>query len=98
MVRFETSNGQLRAIFAGRLDTQTCKEMSGQIDKELGASGTTVVYDLGGVDFVSSAFLRLCIMAAKAKGTGFSVANVTPQVMSVFKMAGLDSAFKVTGV
>jgi anti-anti-sigma factor len=98
MVQFETSAGQLRVTFAGRLDTKTCKEITEQVEKELGTAGATVTFDLSGVDFVSSAFLRICICAAKQKAAGFSVVNVTPQVMAVFKMAGLDSAFKVTGV
>lgn len=98
MVNFQTSGNQLRVTFSGRLDTQACKEMGGQIDKELGAGATAVVFDLVQVNYVCSAFLRICISAAKLKGAGFEVANVPPQVMAVFKMAGLDKAFKVTGV
>jgi anti-sigma B factor antagonist len=98
MVRFETAGTQLRVTFSGRLDTQSCKEMTAQIDKELGAGATAVAFDLAQVNYVCSAFLRICISAAKLKGAGFSVVNVTPQVMAVFKMAGLDKAFKVSGV
>ena len=98
MVNFQTTGSQLRVTFSGRLDTQACKEMGERIEKELGAGATAVVFDLAQANYVCSAFLRICISAAKLKGAGFEVANVPPQVMSVFKMAGLDKAFKVSGV
>ena len=99
MVNFENSGSQLRVTFSGRMDTKTCQELASQVDKELSASSSGVVFDLKGVDYVCSAFLRICLQAAKLKGAdAFSVVNVTPPVMLVLKTAGLDKIFKATSV
>ena len=59
-----------------------------------GAS-TPVIFDLDGVDFVSSAFLRLCIYAQRQAGDhGFQIVHVGPYVKRVFKIAGLDAMLK----
>ncbi len=91
MIRTEKSDGKDIFFFDGRMDTATCagveKELDGQIEKAEG----TVVFDLGSVDFVSSAFLRICIATAKKKGAGnLKVANAAPSIKKVFKIAGLD--------
>jgi anti-anti-sigma factor len=50
-----------------------------------------VVFDLAGVDFVASAFLRLCLMVQqKAAGHQLTLVNVSPPIKKVFKIAGLD--------
>lgn len=56
------------------------------------APALPVVFDLEGVDFVASAFLRLCIFGLKqAGGHGFQVVNVGPCIKRVFKIAGLNA-------
>jgi anti-anti-sigma factor len=56
-----------------------------------------IVFDLGGVEYVASAFLRLCLSAAKSVESGnFSIINTGPQIMKVYKIAGLDSVLKVS--
>ena len=50
-----------------------------------------LVFDLAGVDFVSSAFLRLCLQAAKISGGGaFRIVRASPAVKKLFVVAGLD--------
>jgi anti-anti-sigma factor len=56
-----------------------------------------IVFDLEGVTYVASAFLRLCVSAAgKIERGRFSVINTDPQIMKVYKIAGLDSALNVS--
>jgi anti-anti-sigma factor len=99
MVNFETSGSQLRVTFSGKMDTKACLEMTPQIEKAVAASTSGVVFDLKGVDYVCSAFLRICLQAAKLKGAdAFSLANVNPPVMLVLKTAGLDKLLKATSV
>lgn len=91
MIKTELNDGKLTFCFEGRMDTATCSsveaEVGGQVDKADGA----VAFDLKAVDFVSSAFLRICISAAKKKGAGkFQVVNAAPQIKKVFKIAGMD--------
>lgn len=56
-----------------------------------------IVFDLGKVDYVSSAFLRLCMQTSKqVKQGSFRIVNTKPQVMKVFKVACLDESFMVS--
>jgi anti-anti-sigma factor len=56
-----------------------------------------IVFDLKGVDYVASSFLRLSLVAAKSLQKGnFSIINADPQVLKVFKIAGLSSLLNVS--
>jgi anti-anti-sigma factor len=81
--------------FEGRMDTARCAEVATELRLSLAASPVPVVFDLAEVDFVSSAFLRLCIYAyQQASVQGFRIVNAGPFVKRVFKIAGLDGMFK----
>lgn len=78
--------------FTGCMDTAKCGDMEAEVLAALESAGDRpIVYDLGGVEFVSSAFLRFCVLAGRRAGpAGFRVVNVDPLVKRVFKIAGLD--------
>lgn len=82
-------DGKVVCKFLGRMDTAKCMEIEKKvIDSIAGAS--KVAFDLDGIDYIASAFLRLCIKASHSVNPGnFSVINVTPAVKKVFKIAGL---------
>jgi len=62
-----------------------------------GSNKLKVVFDLAKVDYISSAFIRLCISAAKTVGEGnFSIINTAADVRKVFKVAHLDRALNVS--
>jgi anti-anti-sigma factor len=82
---------RLTLAFDARMDTAKCEQVNAQVRAAVTAPGKPVVFDLNGVEFVSSAFLSLCIFAhQQAGGHGFRVVNVGPFVKRVFKIAGLD--------
>ena len=61
------------------------------------AAADNIVFDLEGVTYVASGFLRLCLSAASKVEKGkFSVINTDPQIMKVYKIAGLDSVLNVS--
>ena len=77
--------------FEGRMDTLACSGIEKEVNSEVEKAEQALVFDLKDVDFVSSAFLRFCISAAKKTGAGkFQVINVAPQIKRVFKIAGMD--------
>jgi anti-anti-sigma factor len=81
--------------FEGMMNTSRCAEIAAQVRSALAAPATAVLFDLEDVDFVSSAFLRLCIHAYQRAGDlGFQIINANPSVKRVFKIAGLDAMFK----
>jgi len=77
--------------FEGRMDTARCAKIEGDLRAALHGAVAPVVFDLEGVEFVSSGFLRLCVYAyQQAGGRGFRVVHAAPTVKRVFKIAGLD--------
>ena len=86
--------------FEGKMDTLSCKELEKDFDQilsECKSDNMPLVFDLAGVDYIASSFLRLCGKAAQQIGVEkVSIANVTPQVKKVFKIAGLADVLTVS--
>jgi anti-anti-sigma factor len=81
--------------FKGSMDTAKCAQIEGDMRAAVASPNAPIVFDLSGVNFVSSSFLRLCIYAyQQARHHGFQVVNVSPSVTRVFKIAGLDAMLK----
>jgi anti-anti-sigma regulatory factor len=56
-----------------------------------------VTFDLKHVDYVASAFIRICLATAeRVKHENFSIINTTPFIKKVFKVAGIDETLNVT--
>jgi anti-anti-sigma factor len=99
MIDFREADAKLLCTFSGRLDTLVCQELDPLLAAEVESRKLPVVFDLTGVDYVASAFLRLCIRTARQTGgVRFSIVNLSPQVMMVFKMAGFDKLFPIASV
>ncbi len=81
-----------------KMDTNASSEADKDFVKSFsGAGADSIVFDLEGVTYVASGFLRLCVSAAgKVEKGRFSVINTDPQIMKVYKIAGLDSVLKVS--
>lgn len=77
--------------FEPNLDTAECRRIEEDIRAAVTAPQGPVVFNLAGVEFVSSSFLRLCVYAYKQAAPGaFRVINVDPNIKRVFKIAGFD--------
>lgn len=87
----ESSGSQLTLRIQGRLDTTTAP----QLETELKASVegvTALVLDLAELAYISSAGLRVVLMAQKImnkQGT-MVVRNVDPNVLEVFEVTGFS--------
>ncbi|MBR2839558.1 MAG: STAS domain-containing protein [Kiritimatiellae bacterium] len=88
-------NGRLTLKVAGRLDTNTSPEL----EAELKFDGVTeTVFDFSGLEYISSAGLRILMVAHKAMaacGGRMSVANPNAIVKGVFDITGMSSAFNI---
>ncbi|WP_309387108.1 STAS domain-containing protein [Cerasicoccus frondis] len=79
--------------FTGQLHAAACGAMNDDLMVAVEESEGPVVFDLGGVTFVASSFLRTVLTINRSKSReGFSIVNVQPDVKKVFKMAGLWDA------
>jgi anti-anti-sigma factor len=92
MVQFEETEESLVVTYSGRLDTVFCQDSESQVMERIRATGGRVEFDLTKADYVASAFLRLCLQAAKILGKDrFAIVRVNPFVKKVFIIAGMDS-------
>ena len=88
-INIEKTNGVTVIKLDGRLDTTTAPELEKAINDE-GDALTNLVLDFGGVDYISSAGLRVLLTAQKkmnAQGS-MELRNVSEAVMDIFEMTG----------
>ena len=73
----------------GRLDTITAPALDKTINEDIGAA-KNLVLDLKGMEYISSAGLRVLLSAQKKmqKSGSMKVINVCEEVMEVFEMTG----------
>ncbi len=96
----------LTCHFTGRLDANTsvilCDEMCGKIHTMKGVDDPevllddSIIFDMTGVNYIASSFIRICVNAAKQVRKGnFSIINCDPFLKKTFKIAGLDDILNV---
>jgi anti-anti-sigma factor len=85
---------------AGRLDHDNCDVFRGALQPHLDASaldGRGIVFDLSGLEYVSSAGLRCFMLAAKqanAHGGRMVVASMRPLVAEIFEISRFNLLFR----
>lgn len=88
-------NGKLTLALTGRLDTNTSPEL----ESELNLDGVSeVIFDFAGLEYISSAGLRILMTVQKAMmacGGTMTVANPNETVKNVFDITGMSSVFTV---
>ena len=95
-VELGKTNREVICTFKKRMDTQECNKVEEEILSSL-KDAEVVIFDLKGVEYVASSFLRICGKAAKKVEPGeFSVINVSSQVMKVFKISGLTDILDIS--
>ncbi|HJO95166.1 MAG TPA: STAS domain-containing protein [Victivallales bacterium] len=81
--------------FDKRMDSTKCMDAEDKIMTEI-EGANEIVFDLNGVEYIASSFLRLCGKVSYKVGTeNFSITNVEPSVKKVFKIAGLDKKLNI---
>lgn len=81
------ANGSQRVAIAGRLDTHTYQELDRQLAPVLETMHKSLVLDLAGLEYISSAGVRSIFKARKAlaaRGGKVLVVNPQPQIQKVF--------------
>lgn len=82
----------------GRLDSSTSSLLEKQLLANLEAGEHNLVIDFAGVDYISSAGLRVLLMAAKkskAAGGKVVLSALANNVKEVFDIAGFTSIFSL---
>lgn len=77
----------------GRIDGTNANAVEAELKAMLEASGPNLILDLSGISYLSSAGLRVVLVAAKstrASGGKLVLAGPRPAISEIFKMSGFD--------
>ena len=88
----EKKNNHCKIAIEGRLDSATAPEAEKEIEAALPEKTASVVFDLGGLDYISSAGLRVVLKTRKRveqAGGKVVVANMQAPVAKVFEIANI---------
>ena len=92
-------DGKLTVALEGRLDTFTAPDLEEELDASL--SGVTdVVLDLAGLEYISSAGLRVLLSTQKKMNAvegSLVVRNINEIVKEVFEVTGFDEILTIEG-
>ena len=88
------------ARLQGRLDSHNAPDLERGLRELLDTGGARLLFDLAGLDYISSAGLRVLLLAAKKLRTGsppgrVAVSGVRGNVREVFEMSGFLTLFPV---
>lgn len=97
MIINKTANGALTTLeINGRLDTTTAPQLEAAVDNCL-ADTQELVLDFHGLEYISSAGLRVLLNAQKSmaqKGT-LKILNVNEAIMEVFEITGFSDILTI---
>lgn len=90
-------NGELVAIFEGRLDTAAAPQTEKDLQPLLTAAQQNIVLDCNQLEYISSSGLRLflgVLKAAKPRGAHVYVTGMNDDIKNVFSMTGFTNLFE----
>ena len=93
----KTQNGtELTFALAGRLDTVTSPELEQAVKTSLDGV-TALIFDMKGLEYVSSAGLRVLLAAQKAmnKQGSMKLMNVSETIMEIFEVTGFSDILTI---
>jgi anti-anti-sigma factor len=96
-IRKETMNGVTVLAPVGRIDSNSAREVEEAL-LPLFDAGTPVLVDFAALNYISSAGLRVLLLAArKSKTTGvpLTLVGMTTAVDEVFRISGFDKLFDI---
>jgi anti-sigma B factor antagonist len=97
MNQYIEKNGTLECNFTGRLDTLASQAIDAELKAKLNPGITDIIFDLLGVEYLSSSFLRICLSSLKHTGKDhFRVTNVSPTALKVFQIANLNEILQIS--
>jgi anti-sigma B factor antagonist len=97
-IREEKADGIAVLNLSGRLDASNAAEAEGKVLGLIDGGTDRLVVDCSGLEYISSAGLRILLMAAKRltpPRRKLALAGLRPQVREVFDIAGFSSIFDI---
>jgi anti-anti-sigma factor len=94
----ESAGDVVVAKFSGRLDSQSATSAEAQLTRLIGGETPRLTIDLTDLDYISSAGLRVLLLAARKvqQAHGKMVLfGLAPGVREVFSISGFDTIFTI---
>lgn len=98
-IKQEKRDNALIMSIIGRLDATTATELEKELIPVIEKDRTKVVLDFSGLEYISSAGLRVLLLAMKAtkKLAGeLIISNMEDHIKEIFDIAGFLPIFKIT--
>lgn len=95
-ISIDKDNSRVLLKLEGRLDTTTAPELENTINGE-GETLTNLVLDFNGVNYISSAGLRVLLTAQKKMNVqgSMELINVNEDVMDILEMTGFADILEI---
>ena len=95
-IKTTRNDSELTVALSGRLDTLTSPDLEDRLDEEL-EGVERLIFDLGELEYISSAGLRVLLGAYKMmeEYNGMLIRNVTEPVMDVFEVTGFSDVLDI---
>jgi len=93
----EERDGNLVAVFEGRLDTLAASEIEKELQKLNDCEGRDIMLDCAAMDYISSSGLRLFLSIlknAKSKGSHVYITGCNDNLCQIFTMTGFIKLFE----
>lgn len=97
MTILKTIEGEkLTVALEGRLDTVTAPQLEGELRTAVGGI-SELIFDLGELEYVSSAGLRVLLSAQKVMNRqgSMTVRRVRPEIMEIFDVTGFSDLLNI---
>jgi len=100
-MNFLEIDNTLHCVFSGRLDGSVCSTIEQELLRRVSCfrechEDIRLNFDLGEVVYISSAFLRICLICYKTVGENvFYVTNVSEEIHKVFHVSGFSKMMNV---
>ncbi len=96
MNRYEIQNSKIICNLKGRADIVSSEIFEKELEENIGGEISSMTLDLSDVDYISSAFLRVCLKLVKKFGKeNLEIINVQPAVLKVFKIANFTELINI---
>jgi len=82
----------------GSIDSETYQELENELNEIITEKSKAVIFDMGGVDYISSIGIKVIIEAKKTleeKNASFAMTNLQPQIKKVFDVMKILPMFDI---
>ena len=97
-IQTERDNGTLIAKAAGRIDGVNARDFEEALKDAISTDDNTVVMDLEGLSYISSAGLRVILLIAKTlrkRNAELMLCSLSDPIREVFEISGFDKIIPV---